>query len=253
MAKQAKPEKPKGGKLRPRHYPKCLRGRAAEELRWKFSVGRLGYRQPVPLEEREPEDLVPRKRRIDGLPSLGWNETRYDPRDAEIIDAEKLRRIDEGFAKLDPEHRAWAAVIFVPKRRGPELRAFFGGLENFALVWPTVLEAIEKEREELTKRICDRVLRANKPSPELLESELRRAMALFPDHEAWFTKRLMAIPKFGETIRAEVEAAAAAVVTAYELVRVPTNREKLEVRERKRRKHAPRPRASVVDEFTGAK
>jgi hypothetical protein len=232
-------------KLRPRHCPKCLRGLAAEELRWRFLVGKLGFRSPVPEEERE----VPRPNPIDKLASCGWNETRHDPRDSVIVDAAKLRRIDEGFWKLDPQHRAWASEAFRPRRRDKNLRDFFGGLENLALVWPTVLEKMQQEREETTRRVCQRMLRAEKPSPELLERELRAAMAAFPDAETWLVKRIAAIPKFGETIREEIEAATAAVVTAYEKVRTPTNQEKLEAREKERRKHTPRPRASVVDEF----
>ncbi len=247
--KKTKEPAEKDGKKR--HYPKCLYSRAARELKWRYFYGPalVGIGHPgKPLRIDYP--LVRRTVRPEE-PGAGWNETKYDPTDKKLRDTAEYRRIDEGFQKLTPKERALADRAFEIRRRSGELQRFFGGLENLALTWPTVLEAIRNERNEAAARIAEKVAHAENPSLEMLADRLREAEARLSDLETWLVRRIAGNQGWAEAVRAEVEAATAALVTAYELVRTPSAVERSEAMERATRKRARRNDSGVPFFFGG--
>ncbi len=232
--KKTKEPAEKDGKQR--HYPKCLYSRAARELKWRYFYGPALVGIGHPSKSLRIENPQAHRLERPDAPGAGWNETKYDPTDKKLRDTAEYRRIDEGFQKLTPKERALADRAFEIRRRSGEVQRFFGGLENLALTWPTVLEAIRNERNEAAGHIAEKVAHAEKPSLEMLADMLRGAEARLSDLETWLVRRIAGNQEWAETVRAEVEAATAAVVTAYELVRTPSAAERSEAKERPQKK-----------------
>ncbi len=241
--KKTKESAEKDGKKR--HYPKCLYSRAARELKWRYFYGPALVGIGHPSKSLRIENPQAHRLERPAAPGLGWNETKYDPTDKKLRDTAEYRRIDEGFRKLTPKERALADRAFEIRRRSGELQRYFGGLENLAVTWPTVLDAMRDERNEAAGHIAEKVAHAEKPSLEMLADMLRGAESRLSDLETWLVRRIAGNQEWAETVRAEVEAATAAVVTAYELVRTPSAAERIDAKDGQRQRRAKREDAGI--------